>query len=283
MKSDYITITGGTTLHYRESGSKSGPLLICLHGLGGSTETFTSLVPRIPQSFRIVLLDFPGFGKSAPPTEHPTVSRYASDLQEFVTALQGEAAAGDNGVTQKIIIIGHSLGTVIALHYAARHPATVAGIALLGAARSASHIPFVRQRMHDMAANTRQNGIEWAADLASKSNFPPPEKREVKDDVRAEVFKAVAGSDAETYAQTCEMMVDEGHKDPDYAAIICPTVLVAGDLDPISPVERSTGLAKLLGSSPCWVEAVTSGHQLILEDLNGVSGAVGRLLETVSL
>jgi hypothetical protein len=52
-------------------------------------------------------------------------------------------------------------------------------------------------------------------------------------------------------------------------------------LDVISPVERSTGLAKLLGSDPCWVEAVMSGHQPILEDLDGVVGAVARLLEKI--
>lgn len=135
--------------------------------------------------------------------------------------------------------------------------------------------------MLDMANSTRQNGIGWAAELASKSNFPPLDKRQVDDAVRAEVSKAVAGSDPEAYALTCEMMVDENHKDPDYSKITCPTVLVAGDLDVISPVERSTGLAKLLGSKPCWVEVVMSGHQPILEDVQGVAGAVERLLERI--
>ena len=133
-----------------------------------------------------------------------------------------------------------------------------------------------------MANSTRQNGIGWAAELASKSNFPPLDKRQVDDAVRAEVSKAVVGSDPEAYALTCEMMVDENHKDPDYSKITCPTVLVAGDLDVISPVERSTGLAKLLGSKPCWVEVVMSGHQPILEDLQGVAGAVERLLERIT-
>lgn len=184
---------------------------------------------------------------------------------------------------QKIVIIGHSLGTVVALHFAAQNPSLVAGMVLLGAARSASHIPFVRQRMLDMAANTRQHGIKWAAELASTSNFPAADKRTVEEARRKEVGSQVAGSDAETYASTCEMIVSEAHRDPDYGAITCPVVLVAGDLDVISPVERSTGIVKLLGSNKAsWAEAVMSGHQLILEDAEGVVGAVERLLQAVT-
>lgn len=168
------------------------------------------------------------------------------------------------------------------MHFAAQHPSVVAGLILLGSARSASHIPAVKERMLGMASNTRKNGIEWAAELASKSNFPPPDKRQVDDVVRSEVYKAVAGSNTEAYALTCEMMVNDEHKDPEYSNITCPTVLVAGDLDVISPVERSTAIAKLLGSKPCWVEVVMSGHQPILEDLEGVAGAVERLLEKVA-
>lgn len=134
-----------------------------------------------------------------------------------------------------------------------------------------------------MAADTRQHGVQWAAELASQSNFPSPDKRQIDDKIRAQVFKAVCESDTEAYAATCEMMVDENHKDPDYTKISCPTVLVAGDLDAISPVERSTGLSKLIGAEICWVEAVMSGHQPILEDTNGVAGAVRRLLASVQV
>ncbi|KAI1851580.1 hypothetical protein JX266_003042 [Neoarthrinium moseri] len=169
------------------------------------------------------------------------------------------------------------------MHLAASFPPLVAGLLLIGAARSGSHILPVRQRILDMAANTRQNGVEWAAELASKSNFPPVDKRLVDDRFRKEIYAAVARSNAEAYAWTCEMIVDESHKDPEYVNINCPTVLVAGDLDIISPVERSTELSKLIGSETCWVEAVKSGHQPILEDQVGVVGAMGRLFKFISI
>ncbi|SPO07173.1 uncharacterized protein DNG_09867 [Cephalotrichum gorgonifer] len=113
-----------------------------------------------------------------------------------------------------LLLIGHSLGTAVAMHYAAQHPTKLAGLVLLGAARSAAHIPAIKARMLEMAANTRSNGIAWAADLACKSNFPSDVKRPVEAEARKDVFDAVSGSDVEGYARTCEMMVDESHKDP---------------------------------------------------------------------
>ena len=88
MKSNFVSTPGGTKYHYLEAGSKSGPLLICLHGLGGSTDTFTSLVPRLPDSYRIILIDVPGFGQSPPPTERPTVARYVGDLDYVIKSLR---------------------------------------------------------------------------------------------------------------------------------------------------------------------------------------------------
>ena len=133
----------------------------------------------------------------------------------------------------KIIILGHSIGSIVALHYAARAPENVAGLVLFAAGQSASHIPFVRQRMLDLAAETRKQGIEYAADLAAKSNFPSDDQRTIDPAHRKAVRKAVAGSDPEGYAQMCEAIVSDGHIDPDYSKIVCPAVLLAGDLDVI--------------------------------------------------
>lgn len=182
----------------------------------------------------------------------------------------------------KIVLVGHSLGTIVALHYAAQHPDSVAGLALLGAGRSAARIPFVHQRMTDLAANTRKLGIAHAADLAAVSNFPPAEKREVSPEARQAVRDAVAASDPEGYARTCEMMVDPGHTDPDYSRITCPTIFVAGDMDTIHSVERSTDLNKLVAGESS-VVIVKSGHQPLLEDPEATGAAVEKLLSQIKI
>lgn len=167
------------------------------------------------------------------------------------------------------------------LHFSAQYPSLIAAICLLGATRSASHIPAVQARMLDMAKNTREKGAAWAAELASRSNFPPPEMRGVDEKLRKEVYDAVAASDAEGYALTCEMMADNSHKDPDYTKIKCPVLLIAGDLDVISPVERSKGLVDIIGPDLCTLEIVKSGHQPIVEEPDAVARAVGQMLQKI--
>lgn len=137
--------------------------------------------------------------------------------------------------------------------------------------------------MLDMAANTRKNGAKWAAELATKSNFAPIEKRGTPLTLIEEVFNTVAASDAESYARLCEMMVDESHVDPDYSKIDCPTLLIAGDSDVISPVSKSEDLVQLIGPDKCWLEVLECGHQPILEHPDNVATAVERLLGKIQV
>ncbi|CAH0022246.1 unnamed protein product [Clonostachys rhizophaga] len=281
MASKYVETASSRKLHCLQTGDPKGQLIICLHGLGGSTETFKPLLPSVPQSHNIVCLDFPGFGESPALAERPTVASYVSDLHDVITFFQAGDKSPQGSQKSKVILIGHSLGSAIVLHFSAQYPSLIAAICLLGATRSASHIPVVQARMLDMAKNTREKGAAWAAELASRSNFPPPEMRDVDEKLRKEVYDAVAASDAEGYALTCEMMADNSHKDPDYTKIKCPVLLIAGDLDVISPVERSKGLVDIIGPDLCTLEIVKSGHQPIVEEPDAVARAVGQMLRKI--
>lgn len=170
LESRYYTTKSGKSLHYQEAGSSLGPLTLCLHGLGGSTETFVPLVPLLPENRRIVLLDFLGFGKTPfnDSTGKVSVASHVADVSELITSLHG---APDAASARDTIIIGHSLGVIVALHWAAEHPESTGGLALLGVGRAAGHIPAVRQRMCDLAATVRSKGITYAADVAMGSNF----------------------------------------------------------------------------------------------------------------
>ncbi|OAA61955.1 hypothetical protein SPI_04814 [Niveomyces insectorum RCEF 264] len=280
----------GYKIHCAHSGDPSGQLALCLHGLGGSIDTYTPLLPSLPPSLHVVRVDFPGFGQSPLPVA-PTrisVADHVANLHHLIASLQAAAPAADPQQQQQqqqqppsapVLLLGHSLGGIVALQYAAQHPDAVAGLFLLGPGRATSHIPAVRDAMRNTAANVRQHGIATAAANAAKTNFyvDTPE-RTVDPTLRQAVSDAVAASDPEGYAQTCEALVDAAHADPDYAAIRCPAVFVAGDKDGISPVSRSQDLAALVRGWTA-VEVVRSGHQPILEDLGGVKKALQLFLE----
>lgn len=76
---------------------------------------------------------------------------------------------------QKIVILWHSLGAAVTMHDAAQSPNNVTGLVVHSEIQSATHILTVRRRMIGTAANTRKQGIAFAAKLAAQTNFPSDE------------------------------------------------------------------------------------------------------------
>ncbi|KAL1900304.1 hypothetical protein Sste5346_002615 [Sporothrix stenoceras] len=282
--SSFLDTPLGYKIHYTTSGDPSGQIVICMHGLGGSTATFDTFVPLLPPTFSVVSVDFPGFGKSPLPTgpnaHKISVANHVANLHHLVASLQAAAPADSAAASKPVHLVGHSLGAVVSLQAAAT--AKFGGLLLLGPGRAGSRIPPARKAMLDLAALVRTEGIGAAATKAAQvTNFyADTPDRVVPPELKQAVYDAVVASDPEGYAQTCEAIVADEHVDPDYGAIKCPVVFVAGDKDMISPVSRSEDLAKLVGG-PTEVQIVRSGHQPILEDLEGVKLALSIFLDNV--
>lgn len=136
--------------------------------------------------------------------------------------------------------------------------------------------------MLDMAENTRKKGISWAAALAVQTNFPASDEQTTEVRMHKNVYDAVAASDPEMYAQTCEMMVDKSHVDPDYGRVMCPVLLVAGRYDRISPIQKAQEVAELLGSNDCSLLEVETGHQPILQEPEILQRALSGLMDKMA-
>ncbi|KAJ5785544.1 uncharacterized protein N7503_010756 [Penicillium pulvis] len=266
----------GTNLHFTQTGNSSGPLVVLLHGLGGSTKTFQPVLQSLsPRIHRLICVDLEGFGQTplSSPSTTLSVPRYVDDLEYLVAHLQGSLGASSG----KLLFIGHSLGSIISMHYASKHPDQIRGLILLGPGRSIAHIPAARERMLGLAAKARTEGIQAVADMAAISNFPlkgtvPPETRQV-------VREAVASCDAEAYAKACEAIAGIDHLDPDYSSICAPTLLLAGSHDIISSPQISFGLQELIGDNAQVKVLGGIGHQMILQDFEGTTDAIKSLIE----
>ncbi len=116
----YVTVQG-VRLHYVERGT--GPrTVLCIHGLAGNARHFTAhVLARLSADFRVVVVDRPGAGYSAPLADTPTPQAQASLLAALIDALDLE----------RPIVVGHSLGGAVALALASAHPERVGALALV--------------------------------------------------------------------------------------------------------------------------------------------------------
>ncbi len=96
-----------------------GPPLLLVHGYGGAAWNFTELQPHL-QGRRLIVPDLPGHGGSSPLPAAPTIRGFADALAPLLDG--------------PVDVLGHSLGGVVALRLAERHPALVRRLILAGAA-----------------------------------------------------------------------------------------------------------------------------------------------------
>jgi glycerol-3-phosphate dehydrogenase len=114
----------GGPLHCVDYGGQ-GPTVVLVHGLGGSHLNFLPLVRALGGRVRVLAVDLPGFGFS------PRAGRPV-DVEGLRRVLDG---ALRQLAPWPVVLVGHSLGGLVALAQAAQAPETVAGLALLAPAQ----------------------------------------------------------------------------------------------------------------------------------------------------
>lgn len=110
---------GAARLQAWEGGS--GPPVTLLHGLGGSSANWVEVLPLLLPERRVLALDLPGHGRSAPLAA-------PADLDAYVDAV---AEAMDAGGHRRALVVGHSFGGHVAARLALRHPERVRGLLLV--------------------------------------------------------------------------------------------------------------------------------------------------------
>jgi pimeloyl-ACP methyl ester carboxylesterase len=122
--STFVTVAG-LRLHLRDTGDKSAPALILLHGFGSSLQTWDAWSEQLEKQYRVIRLDLPGAGLTGPDTSGVTGDY--SDARGFVVL---QALMDQLGLT-KASFIGNSIGGRIAWGFAAKHPERVNKLVLI--------------------------------------------------------------------------------------------------------------------------------------------------------
>ncbi|GAC1425665.1 MAG: alpha/beta fold hydrolase [Ktedonobacteraceae bacterium] len=115
-------IADDVTLHWVQWGEQ-GPPILCIHGITANAFFFQSLADGLATKYQVFAYDLRGRGDSDKPEVGYSVPIHATDLAALIDELGLE----------RPIIIGHSLGALIALYFAAHFPDKLSKLVLLDA------------------------------------------------------------------------------------------------------------------------------------------------------
>ena len=204
-----------------------GPPILMLHGLGGTSNSFQTMLPALA-GYRVVRPDLPGAGRSPTPTQRITV--------EFLVE-RVDHAASHLGIG-RAHIVGHSFGTLIAQHIAARHPQRVASLTLFGPIIEPGDA--ARERLRQRAAAARHDGMSAVADqlLGTALSTATTNENPV---AAAFVRESHMRQDVEGFARSCEALGQAERAD--FRLIDCPTLVITGDEDAVGPPSVAQELA----------------------------------------
>jgi len=182
IKADAVVIArNNVTLMGRED----GPVLMFAHGFGCDQTMWRNLVPYFMNEYRLVLFDHVGAGHSDISAydweKYESLKGYATDLLEICTALDLE----------DVILVGHSVSTMIAVVAANQEPTRFSHLILLAPSPRHTDDPydgyiggFSREDIVGLLAALDSDYFAWAAALAPII-MGNPQEPELAEDLRA--------------------------------------------------------------------------------------------------
>jgi pimeloyl-ACP methyl ester carboxylesterase len=119
VRDEYV-IAGDLTFHYVQWGEQGSPI-ICAHGITANAFCFQPLADELSSTHRVISYDLRGRGDSDKPENGYSLSIHAQDLADIIDALELE----------RPVVLGHSLGAMIALYFAANYPEKLSKLILM--------------------------------------------------------------------------------------------------------------------------------------------------------
>jgi pimeloyl-ACP methyl ester carboxylesterase len=253
---------GPDRLAYVELGTGDGPPVLLLHGLGGNWTVWLENLPALAARRRVLAVDLPGFGRSAPASDGISIPGYARTVRRFCAALGVETAD----------VVGNSLGGWVAAELALHDPARVRTLTLVDAAG------IVPTRAERWKAVSMMRGAQAMAPLAPRFRAHVASRPKLRRMALKYTVDDPAGLAADLVYMALPPAPDPGFGPAFTAArrswsdawcdrlteIECPTLIVWGGRDALLPLRHAREFARRIRTSELAV-VEDAGHLPMLE------------------
>lgn len=236
----------GINVNYIDFGNPKGDAIVLLHGWGQNIQMMQMLGEPFKKDFRIIAVDFPGFGLSEEPKTVMNVSDYTSLIEKLLKKLK----------VKNPILVGHSFGGRVSVKFASRN--SVKKLILLSPAL----------RGHD------KKGLKTKI-LKSLKKVPGINKLEgwAKNHIGSRDYKAASPIMKKVLVET----VNEDLSN-DASLIKVPTILIYGDNDSEVPYEDTKEYERLIEDCGLIIyEGCT--HYAYLEKINQTISIINNFIK----
>ena len=236
----YFTTREGK-IFYDEKGSGANSLVF-IHGAQGSHRLWERQVPFFSSEYRVISLDVRGHGSSFKPKTGYQMEKMVEDVRKLLDYLD----------TKKAVLIGSSMGGVIAQMFAYTYPKRVIALGLVGTLAKAVWLDAPEKHAEGVARNGYEKGV--------RSWFTPHSKRR---DIQ---FALVEGARVSPHFRTGVIL-----ENPEWdirnkiSRIAVPTLIVVGKEDiNTTPVKESKIIHRKIPNSTMHI-IPSAGHLVMLE------------------
>ena len=222
----------GQKIHYVEVGS--GPPLILLHGLGGSSQNWALNSGPLSKAFHVIIPDQIGFGTSDKPFINYRIATYVDFLDQFCKQLKIERAT----------LVGESMGGWIAAAFTLAFPDRVDRLVLVDAAGYAPPANFDYRTLYGLNPSSREGMKKLAGRIFFNKAFAGDQ---VMDQFMAQ---RIGAGDGYTINMIIASMIrGEDFLDNRLEDIRQPTLIVWGREDGLIPLSDGQRFKKEIPNS----------------------------------
>jgi len=245
------------TLCVKRDGSRHVQPIVFINSLGSDYRIWDDVLPLLPGTYDFIRYDLRGHGLSDCPQAPYSIRDHANDLADLLDAL----------AIENPVLVGISVGGMIAIDYAAAHPGAVKALVLLDTFPKIGTEPMWNERIntlreHGMAHLTDQILSRWFAPSFAAAN---PTAYQGYSNMLSRM--PVMG-----YTGTCEAIRDTDLTES-ARTIDCPALVLCGAEDGATPPDLVRGLVNILpnaryaeianaGHLPCVENPATTAHEI---------------------
>jgi len=261
---DRFTTAGGTVWSLERAGE--GPPVLALHGVGGGAHFFRGLAGRLGMRYAVTAIDLP----------RPQAPSAGSDPVSMDNWAKGVAEIIDGVIGEPVVIVGHSLGTILGLEVWRRRRDLVRAMVFVGGLPEVREAvrARLRERVVAIAATGSMDG--WGARI-SPGIFGPSTRQE-KPELVGLFERLLEAHDPGLYIRNMNALLLASATDV-VPTVTVPCLSISGTEDVYAPPDSvSAFIARL--PQPCGQVLLDGvGHMPFFEAPDEFARAIGAFLE----